>query len=108
MNKLKTTLLMLWNKGVAIALLLILVFQWTGLSDAPFAELLYGLVLIGTTIVTAPIIRVLVFPTAAQIAESGELKRLIAVSKLSPALIHYWIATFLSYAVTLVCISSLI
>lgn len=108
MNKLTTTLRLLWNKGVAITLLAILLFQFTGLSEMPFGELVYGLILITTVIVTAPIIRLLVFPSASQIAESGELRRLLAVNKTSPALMHYWIATFLSYAVTLVCVSSLI
>lgn len=107
-NKLITTLRLLWNKGVAIALLLLATFKYSGLSDAPFAELLYSVILVGTTIVVAPIIRFLVFPTAATMAESGELKRLVAISTVSPALIHYWICTVISYSVTLVCVSSLL
>ena len=108
MNKIKTILKLLWNKGAAIALLLILIFKYSGLADAPFAELFYAVILIGTTIVTAPIIRLLVFPAAANIAESGELKKLIAINTVSPALIHYWICTVISYTVTLLCVSSLL
>ena len=91
-----------------MALLLVLIFQYSGLSEAPFAELIYAIILIGTTIVTAPIIRFLVFPAAAQIAEGGELRRLIAVAQVGPALIHYWICTVISYSVTLLCVSSLL
>lgn len=108
MKKLPTILKMLWNKGAAIALLLILIFKYSGLADAPFAELIYAVILIGTVIVTAPIIRLLVFPAAAEIAESGKLKSLILVNTFSPALLHYHIATVISYTVTLVCVSSLI
>ena len=108
LESLKTPLKMLWNKGAAIAILGILIFKYTGLGDAPFSELIYGMILIGATIVSAPIIRYLVFPSAAEIAESGDLKRLLAINSVSPALLHYWIATFLSYTVTLVCVSSLI
>ena len=104
-NKLILTLRMLWNKGVAIALFCLLIFKYSGLSDAPFSELIYTVVMTGTVIVTAPVIRLLVFPAAASLAENGELKRLIAVNTISPALIHYWICTFLSYTVTLVCVS---
>ena len=107
-NKIITTAKMLWNKGIAIALLLLALFKYSGLSDAPFAELIYALILIGTAVVSAPIIRLLMFPVAAQIAEGGEVKRLIAVNNGSPALIHYWLCTVISYAVTLVCVSSLL
>ena len=107
-SKISTTARLLWNKGVAIALLILGIYQYTGLSDAPFAELIYAVILIGTTIVAAPVIRLLVFPVAGTMAETGELKRLIAVSTVSPALIHYWIATVISYTVTLVCVSSLL
>lgn len=103
-----TALRMLYNKGAAAALFLILIFQWSGLADAPFAELLYAVILVGTVIVTAPVIRLLVFPSAASIAEKGELPALLKYSKVEPALMHYWIATVISYAVTLICVSSLI
>ena len=107
-NKLTTTLRLIWNKGIAVALLLILIFKYSGMADAPFAELFYAVILIGTVIVTAPIIRFLVFPVAGTLAETGEVKRLIAVNSISPALIHYWICTVISYTVTLLCVSSLL
>jgi hypothetical protein len=107
-SKAATTARLLWNKGVAIALLILALFKYSGLSDAPFAELMYAVILVGTTIVTAPIIRFLVFPVAADMAEKGEVKRLIAINTISPALIHYWICTVISYSVTLVCVSSLL
>lgn len=104
----KTLALLLWSKGVAIALLGILIFKYTGLADAPFAELLYAVILVGTVIVTAPLIRLLVFREAAEIAESGQVRRLISMGNITPALVHYWFATLISYAVTLLCVSSLL
>lgn len=108
LNGLKTPMRMLWNKGGAIAILAILIFKYTGLSDAAFSELLYGMILVATTIVSAPVVRFLVFPSAAKLAEDGGLAKQLAVNTFSPALVHYWVATFLSYSVTLVCVSSLI
>jgi len=108
MNKTKTTLKLLWNKGIAIALLLILIFKYTGLADAPFAELIYACILVSMTTCVAPVIRLLVFPTAAEIAESGKLKALLTISKVEPALLHYWICTVLSYAVTALAVTSLL
>ena len=108
MNKTKTTLKLLWNKGIAIALLLILIFKYTGLADAPFAELIYACILVSMTTCVAPVIRLLVFPQAAEIAESGKLKALLTISKVEPALMHYWICTAISYTVTLLCVSSLL
>ena len=108
MNKTKTTLKLIWNKGIAIALLAILIYQWANVSDMPFGELLYAIILVGTTIVTAPIIRLLVFPAAAEIAEGGKLKALLTISKVEPALMHYWICTILSYAVTALAVTSIL
>jgi len=108
MNKTKTTLKLLWNKGIAIALLLILIFKYTGLADAPFAELIYACILVSMTTCVAPVIRLLVFPAAAEIAEGGKLKALLTISKVEPALMHYWICTILSYAVTALAVTSLL
>lgn len=107
-QKLKTIALLLWNKGVAIALLGILIFKYTGLSDAPFAELIYAIILVGSVIVIAPVIRLLVFNEAAEDAESGSIRLQLMLSTVSPRLMHYWFATTISYAVTLVCVSSLL
>lgn len=86
----------------------ILIFKYTGVADAPFAELVYAVILITTTIVTAPIIRLLVFPESAHMAEQGGVDELLAAPDMSPALLHYWITTVISYTITLVCVSSLI
>ena len=72
------TLLLLWNKGVAACLLAILAWKYTGLSSddpTPFAEVLYALILAGTVIVVSPIVRLLVFPNAAEAAEKGDRSR---------------------------------
>lgn len=107
-NESKGIVQLLWSKGVAIIVLALLILKYTGLSDAPFAELLYAGVLVSAVIVVAPIIRFLVFNEAALLAESGKVKGLLQLKTLSPELIHYWFATFISYAVTLLCVSSLL
>ena len=91
-----------------MCLLGILIFKYTGVADAPFAELVYAVILITTTIVTAPMIRLLVFPESAHMAEDGGVGELLSSPDLTPALIHYWITTVISYTITLVCISSLL
>lgn len=108
MKTLKTVGQLLVSKGAAIALLAILIFKYTGLADAPFAELLYAVILVGTVIVVAPVIRLLVFAEAAEMAESGEVRALLKLPRITSALVHYWIATVISYAVTLLCVSSLL
>jgi len=107
-NKTKGILQLLWSKGVAIVVLAILILKYTGLSDAPFAELIYAGVLTSAVIVIAPIIRFLVFNEAAVIAESGKVNELLTQKTTTPQLLHYWFATFISYAVTLLCVSSLL
>ncbi len=104
----KTSLSFLWSKGAVITLLLLLLFKYTGLGDAPFAELIYAGILVLTVAVLAPIIRLLVFAEAANLAESGGVKALLRKRTISPELIHYWIATAISYTVTLLCVSSLL
>lgn len=107
-NKSKSVVQLLWSKGVAIIVLAMLILKYTGLSEAPFAELIYAGILTSAVIVIAPIIRFLVFNEAASLAESGKVKQLLRLKSLSPELIHYWFATFISYAVTLLCVSSLL
>lgn len=107
-SKSKSIVQLLWSKGVAIIVLAMLILKYTGLSDAPFAELIYAGILTSAVIVIAPIIRFLVFNEAAELAESGKVKQLLQLKSMSPELIHYWFATFISYAVTLLCVSSLL
>lgn len=103
---------LLWNKGIAILLLAFLVHRWflTSNGSTPFSEFFYaGILIVGITIV-APIVRLLVFPEAADYAESGGLRRDIGMipeaanrlrpaPRFTPALVHYWYATAICYAI---------
>tara|TARA_R110002153_G_scaffold94770_2_gene228326 strand:+ start:835 stop:1161 length:327 start_codon:yes stop_codon:yes gene_type:complete len=108
MKKIKTLGHLLLSKGIAICSLAILIFKYSGLADQPFAELFYAVILVGTVIVCSPVIRLLVFAEAAELAESGKVRDLLRKDKVCPALHHYWFATSISYAVTLLCVSSLL
>lgn len=107
---LKTAGKLLLNKGVAILALAALVARYLSMSTAlaPLAELLYAAILIASVIVVAPIVRLLVFPAAAALAEGNGIKAEILFRSPSSALYHYWISTTISYTVTLVCVSSLL
>jgi hypothetical protein len=110
-KKLKTTGLLLWNKGVAIIVLLLLLTRYITLDPdkpQPFAELLYAVILAASIIVVAPVVRLLVFPEAAEYAESGKVNTSDHYRLFSPALVHYWFATLISYGVTALCVSSLL
>jgi len=105
------TLLLLWNKGVAACILAILAWKYIGLSSdnpTPFAEVLYALILAGTVIVVSPIVRLLVFPNAAEASEKGKVKVWLEAGKFTPSLAHYWFATLISYSITALCVSSLL
>lgn len=106
---LRTAGKLLLNKGVAIIALAALVARYLSMADAlaPLAELLYAGILIAAIIVIAPVVRLLVFPTAAQIAENGGIAKAI-YNRDTFVLLHYWIATAISYLVTLLCVSSLL
>ncbi|MGB2185109.1 MAG: hypothetical protein ACPH5P_00370 [Akkermansiaceae bacterium] len=106
-KKLETPLKMVWNKGIAGAVLAIMFYNYTGVANTAFGEVLYALILVGTTIVSAPVVRMLVFPAAAEMAENG-VKKLLEGDKVGASLIHYWLCTAISYLVTLVCVSSLL
>tara|TARA_R110000824_G_C14985358_1_gene654616 strand:+ start:306 stop:665 length:360 start_codon:yes stop_codon:yes gene_type:complete len=102
---------LVWNKGAVAAILVILAWKYTGLSSdnpTPFAEVLYALILAGTVIVVSPIVRFLVFPNAAEASEKGKVKAWLEAGKFTPALAHYWFATFISYSITALCVSSLL
>lgn len=107
-KEVSTFISLLKNKGIAISLLAVLLYKYADFGDAPFAELIYAVILISTTIVTAPVIRLLVFPESADMAERGSVEDLLGQPDFSPALFHYWFSTAVSYIVTLVCISSLL
>lgn len=104
----KTTGLLLWNKGVALLALLFIIAAYLGKSDHPLLEFFYAGVMLASIAIGAPLFRLLVFPHAARMAETGQLKTKISMSNVSPALIHYWIATIVSYTATILCVTSLL
>jgi hypothetical protein len=107
-KNIKTAFKLLWSKGAAIALLALLLMKYTGLSEAPFAELVYAMVLVLAVVVIAPVVRLLVFAEAAEMAESGAIRKAVLLGSVTPVLMHYWFATLVSYAVSLLCVSSLL
>lgn len=100
----------LLNKAAAIVLLLVLLAVFHGLpteAPTPFAELLYvSILIIGVTVV-APLVRLLVFPEAAEFAEGPYLREHLNQLQYTPALLHYWFATFISYAIPIACAATL-
>jgi hypothetical protein len=109
LDSLRTLGLLLWNKGLAIVLLILLMVRYATLEGStPFAEILYAIILAATVIVGAPIVRLLVFPEAAEYAESGTLRKDLSSGMHPFAVRHYWFATAVSYTVTLLCVSKLL
>ncbi len=109
--KLKTVGLLLWSKGVAMVVLVVLMFQYMGLdgeNPTPFAELIYVAVLVVSVCVIGPVIRLLVFEEVAVIAESGGVGDLMSGDRFKPMQIHYWFSTGISYLVAVLCVSSLL
>ena len=76
-------------------------------SGWPFVELAYTACTVLGVTTLAPVLRMLVFGEAAHYAECGDLDRDLATGKMTPALIHYWIATVLCYIVPLACIATI-
>lgn len=107
-DKLKTTGLLLYNKGVALLALLLLMASYLGQSDSPFLEFLYAGVMIGIIAVGGPLFRLLVFPYAAEMAETGDLRGRLKGLSFTPSIVHYWIATVVSYTVVILCITALL
>lgn len=113
-NTLRAGVSFIKNKAFAIALLALAAYAYLGIpADAetpmPFVEVLYAGILLGTIIVAAPFIRLVVFPEAAAYAESGELRKdLVTRVTVSPALMHYWFATSICYAATILCVTALL
>lgn len=108
---LKTVGKLLWNKGAAILVLCFLMYRYATLNSVqptPFAELLYAVILAACILVFAPIFRLLVFPEAAEYAESGKLRSDLDDGRNSPALTHYRFATAISFAAVALCVTSLL
>jgi len=97
------------NKLVPLVVLVLLMWSFKNLPDSPlpFTELLYVAILIVGAVVVAPFIRLLVFPEAAEYAESDRLRNDLRLSPLTTAYIHYRFATAISYAVAVFCFSTI-
>lgn len=88
------------NKLPVILVLMLLLGVYDFLpSGLPFLEVFYTLITVFGCVVTAPILRVLVFNEAAQYAENGLLDRELQFMKFTPAMVHYWFATGICYAI---------
>lgn len=111
MKRFLTILNYLKNKAPSIAVLLVLGTVYRNLPEnhpVAFAELLYVLILILSVMVFGPLMRLAVFEEAAEFGESGGLVRALKNFSFTPALIHYWIATLISYYTVLVCFSKVL
>lgn len=96
------------NKAAAIIVLVVMAVTYHALPDnLPFMEVFYTLLTILACVVVAPLLRVLVFNEASQYAESGCLVKELQYLKFTPALIHYWIATIICYAIVILGFSSI-
>jgi hypothetical protein len=111
---LKAILGYLKNKTTSIGILAVAFWGYSVLPGAqpgeavmPFTEFAYTLLTMLTVVAVAPFLRLMVFNEAAHYAESGELERDLASGKYTPALCHYWFATFLCYAACIACMASL-
>lgn len=107
---LKTVGRFLLNKLAVIVVTLALLWTYKSLpadEPVPFAELLYLLILITGATVLAPLVRLLVFPEAAEYAEGRSLRQQLEFQNVTPALKHYWFATSISYLLVIACAASL-
>lgn len=96
------------NKAAAILLLVVAIWIYSKVPDGtPFLEVFYTLITVFACVVTAPLIRTLVFNEASQYAESGGLDKELQYLKFTPAMVHYWIATLICYAIVILGFSSI-
>lgn len=109
----KAAIAFLKNKAAAIALLALCCHLYTKYlrysDDVPFVEIAYASLTAGWVFILAPLLRLLVFPEAAEYAESGRLRRdLNAFSDRAPhGLVHYRFATAVCYVTVLLCICTI-
>ena len=112
--------LYLWNKSVAIFVLIALMWSYRSIlpvtfdpltgeksGGMPFADVLFAAILILAVVVIAPFVRLLMFAEASEYAESGKLRREIGHMTITPAMRHYWFATAISFIVTIACLATL-
>lgn len=102
------------NKAISIVVLLAAFWAYNALPGSrpgedvlPFTEFAYTLLTMLTVVVVAPFLRLIVFNEAALYAEKGGLERDLGAGTYTPALVHYWFATFLCYAACIACMASL-
>jgi len=96
------------NKSVSLGVLAASILIYSILPDGlPFVEMIYTAVSVLGVITLAPILRLLVFNEAACYAECGKLDTDLKSCDLTPALLHYWFATAICYAVPLACLATL-
>jgi Na+/proline symporter len=96
------------NKIVSMIVLAVAIVLYRMLPDSlPFAELLYTGINVLSIIIAAPFIRLLVFQEVAEYAESGQLDEDLGRPQFTPALIHYWFATAISYGACIACIATI-
>jgi len=108
MNTLASVSLYIKSKAVSLGVFVLAVIAYSMLpAGTPFVELAYTAVTVFGVIIIAPIIRLLVFNEAALYGEGGQLVKDIMDGKFTPGMVHYWFATFISYAAPIVCISTI-
>lgn len=101
------------NKAAMIAILIACGWLYTKYlrytDNVPFVEVVYASLTAGWVFILAPLLRLLVFPEAAEYAESGRLRRdLNAFSDRAPhGLVHYRFATAVCYITVLLCICTI-
>ncbi len=101
------------NKAAMIAILITCGWLYTKYlrytDNVPFVEVVYASLTAGWVFILAPLLRLLVFPEAAEYAESGRLRRdLNAFSDRAPhGLVHYRFATAVCYITVLLCICTI-
>lgn len=96
------------SKGLAYIILGLAMWGYASLPQTcAFAELLYTAILIFGTITVAGLARLLFFPEVARYAEGAGMAEALRTGKFSPELVHYWIATAISFLVTLACLATL-
>lgn len=90
------------SKLAVIALLGTAIYAYLCLpsgSPVPFAEIAYTAITIIAVPVMATLMRLMVFREVVDYAERGGLTLDLAGGKVTPAMLHYWFATFICYAV---------
>ncbi len=112
---LKAAAMILINKSLAILLLVFFAIKYQAAEDAsvaaarasggqleariPFADLYYAGIIVMATLVAVPVVRLLFFPEVAHYAETGVLKSDLDQRYFAPALVHYWLATGVSFII---------